>query len=132
MIQIRKIALILSVFILCSTLCACNASNGDTYTHLLGEEAAQSAIDLANGTTISGSVNFRTWVSNVTLSIAVGLRSVCVIVCFVSVLVGIIGLFLFKKTMWIRKYCIFGAIIGIPVLMIVLTYGSAFLASWFL
>ena len=105
---------------------------GSTYDHLIGEEAEQNAIDLANGVTMQTDLNFRTWISQATLSVSDYTKLWAIPVIIGSIIIGIFLLLIFKNTAKVKKYAIFLFILGIPALMVLVTYGAAALASWFL
>lgn len=104
----------------------------DAYVNMLGEENAQLAQDIADGETISGTIDMRSSLAEGSLAFCNTMKSVTVIMAPASFILGLLGLFIFRKTVWIRKGCIFVLMILVPVALVVLTYGSAFLASWFL
>lgn len=126
----KKVSVLL--LLICSMWLLCGCNNGDTYVNLLGEEAAQNAQNFADGETISGSINFRTSLQEGTLKFCNSMKSITVIMAPASFLLGLFGAIIFRKTVWIRKGCIFILMIAVPAALVVLTYGSAFLASWFL
>lgn len=105
---------------------------GSTYDHLIGEEAEQNAIDLANGVTVQTDLNFRSWLSQATLSISDSTKLITIPFVIGSMIIGIFLLLVFKNTAKVRRYAIFLFLIGLPALMILINYGAAALASWFL
>lgn len=127
---IKKSGILL--LLICGVWLLCGCSSGDTYVNLLGEEAAQNAQDFADGETISGSINFRTSLQEGTLAFCNMMKSITVIMAPASFLLGLVGAIIFRKTVWIRKGCTFILMMVVPIVLVVLTYGSAFLASWFL
>lgn len=129
LMNFRKLLILGCLILTILTLTGCE---DDTYVHLLGEEAARDAQDLANGATLEGSVDFRTMAREKTLALSDWTKMSVIWIIPASIIIGIFGLFTFKNTVWIKKMSIFLFIIGIPVLMLVITYGSAFLAAWFL
>lgn len=126
----RKIFALFLLVLLTGLFSGCNTV--DTYINMLGEETAQQAQDIADGKTVSGSINARTTLADATLSFCNAMKSITVIMAPASFIIGFLGVIIFRKTVWIRKGCTFVLMIAVPVTLVVITYGSAFLASWFL
>lgn len=105
----------------------------DSYEHLLSEEAAVQAVeDIAKGTTVAGSINIRDWCYNAAIGLSNMSKVVSIWVIPCSIIIGVFLLLVFKNTASIKKTAIFLFIIGIPLIMVLLNYGAAFLATWFL
>ena len=123
--------ILLALLVFCiGMMCGCDTAS--TYVNMLGEESAQQAQDFADGETISGSINVRSSLAEGTLAFCNTMKSLTVIMAPGSFILGLLGVILFRKTVWIRKGCIFILMLAVPIGLVVLTYGSAFLASWFL
>ena len=87
---------------------------GSIYDHLLGEEATQNAIDLANGKNINTSVNLQESMLNLCINISSICKSMIIWMLPLSIIIGIVMLMSFKNTAWIKKTAIFVFILGIP------------------
>lgn len=60
------------------------------------------------------------------------LKSTAPLIIIGSVLIGLLLLFLFHNEQSMRKHAIFVFILGIPIVDLLLVYGTAWLAGWFL
>ncbi len=65
-------------------------------------------------------------------SVSDKLKSSAPIIIIGSILIGIILLFLFNNEQGMRRHAIFVFILGIPIIDLLLVYGTAWLAGWFL
>ena len=102
---------------------ACSSS----YEHLIGEEAAVETVNNINNVSLTGQINFRTWLMNVTLSVSNAFKVPAILFIPLSIVVGIILLNVFKNTAGIKKTAILVFILGIPVILFLLGWGSAIL-----
>ena len=102
---------------------ACSSS----YEHLIGEEAAVETVNNISNVSLTGQINFRTWLMNVTLSVSNAFKVPAILFIPLSIVVGIILLNVFKNTAGIKKTAILVFILGIPVILFLLGWGSAIL-----
>lgn len=121
--RVIKTTVVLLLLSLCFVFGACS----DSYDHLIGEEAAQQTVNNISNMQVSGHVNFRTALMNATLSVSNAFKVPAIIFIPLSIVVGIILLNVFKNTARIKKTAILVFIIGIPVILFLLGWGSAIL-----
>lgn len=60
------------------------------------------------------------------------LKSTAPLIIIGSILIGLLLLFLFHNEQGMRKHAIFVFILGVPIIDLLLVYGTAWLAGWFL
>ena len=113
----------LCLFVLFFSFTACSSS----YEHLIGEEAAVETVNNISNVSLTGQINFRTWLMNVTLSVSNAFKVPAILFIPLSIVVGIILLNVFKNTAGIKKTAILVFILGIPVILFLLGWGSAIL-----
>lgn len=65
-------------------------------------------------------------------SVSDKLKSTAPIIIIGSILIGLLLLFLFHNEQQMRKHAIFVFILGIPIVDLLLVYGTAWIAGWFL
>jgi len=146
----KKIIPITVTTVLCITL-LCGCTNDDVYNsaNAYREHVVNSAQDLAEGTqqaidnidinaigneigsTVKSAAN--TAASKSTTAMGLGLNKACPTVIVFSLVIGIILLLIANKAKAIKlKQTAIGLfMIAIPAIMLLLTYGMAFLSSWF-
>ncbi len=90
-----KTIMFLCLFVLVLSFTACSSS----YEHLIGEEAAVETVNNISNVSLTGQINFRTWLMNVTLSVSNAFKVPAILVF----------------------------ILGIPVILFLLGWGSAIL-----
>ena len=118
-----KTIMFLCLFVLFLSFTACSSS----YEHLIGEEAAVETVNNISNVSLTGQINFRTWLMNVTLSVSNAFKVPAILFIPLSIVVGIILLNVFKNTAGIKKTAILVFILGIPVILFLLGWGSAIL-----
>ena len=115
------ILLVLCAWMLLFTACS------DSYDHLIGENAANEAVENISNMKLDTHLNFRTWLMNLTLKISDACKVPAIIGIPISIVIGIILLNVFKNTATIKRTAWFLFIIGIPILLLTLAWGSAIL-----
>ena len=118
-----KTIMFLCLFVLVLSFIACSSS----YEHLIGEEAAVETVNNISNVSLTGQINFRTWLMNVTLSVSNAFKVPAILFIPLSIVVGIILLNVFKNTAGIKKTAILVFILGIPEILFLLGWGSAIL-----
>lgn len=146
----KKLFLIMAAAIMCTILLT-GCTNDDVYNsaNAYREKVVDSAMDLANGTqeavesidikeignevgtTVKNAAN--TAAAKSTTAVGLGLNKACPVIIVTSLVIGIILWLIANKASAIKlKQTAIGLfIIAIPFIMILLTYGMAFLSSWF-
>lgn len=113
--------IVLSSFML--LFAACSSS----YENLLGEEAAANTVEEISNMRMDTHLNFRTWLMNLSLKISEGCKVPAIIGIPLSIIIGIVLLNVFKNTATIKRTAWFLFILGIPILLITLAWGTAIL-----
>lgn len=142
----KKILLLITMTIMCTTL-LCGCTNEDVYNSANAYldkveqgtndlvDSTQTAIDNIDinqiGNTAKNALNNATAKS--TTAMGKGLNKACPVIIITSLVIGIILLLIANKASAIKlKQTAIGLfMIAIPVIMLLITYGMAFLSSWF-
>lgn len=120
------------VALLMVSLSGC-ASTQDAYDHIANQTYLQDAFESvseANEGVIAG--GWKETLAYYTYEFADTAKTLVVYVVAGSFLLGLLGLLLVKNDAKVRRFCVLVLMIIIPVLAIVITYGAAFMASYFL
>ena len=118
-----KVILLLALSVLMLIFAGCSSS----YEHLLGEEAANETVNNISNMQIDTHINFRTWMMNLSLKVSEACKVPAIIGIPISIIIGIVLLNVFKNTASIKKTAWLLFIIGIPLILLTLAWGTAIL-----
>ena len=138
---VKRIPVIIFLLGMILTFSACDSSSVYEQATEYGEQQEETLKQLADGAHVAAEEGFEDAEDMIDRAVASGskyisksLNKVGWVVIFVSLLIGMLMAFICSHTAAIKLYrtSITVFIIGIPLIMLFLMYGMAFLSSWFM